>query len=103
MYHAPDTWRDVTPSHIILTLGWPVLALPLSLTAKRGAASTIFNDFGMSRPGIKPVTARSPEWILYQLSYRGRWPTWCQKNDVTGENILLGILDIGETDMVGSW
>ena len=27
-YHAPDTWHDTTPSHIILTLGWPVLALP---------------------------------------------------------------------------
>ena len=26
-YHAPDTWHDTTPSHIILTLGWPVLAL----------------------------------------------------------------------------
>ena len=27
-YHVPDTWHDTTPSHIILTLGWPVLALP---------------------------------------------------------------------------
>ena len=27
-YHAPDTWHDTTPSHIILTLGQPVLALP---------------------------------------------------------------------------
>ena len=27
-YHAPDTWHDTTPSHIILTLGRPVLALP---------------------------------------------------------------------------
>ena len=26
-YHAPDTWHDTTPSHIILTLGRPVLAL----------------------------------------------------------------------------
>ena len=25
-YHAPDTWHDTTPSHIILTLGRPVLA-----------------------------------------------------------------------------
>ena len=24
----PDTWQDTTPSHIILTLGRPVLALP---------------------------------------------------------------------------
>ena len=27
-YHAPDTWHDTTPSHIILTLGRPILALP---------------------------------------------------------------------------
>ena len=26
--HAPDTWHDTTPSHIILTLGRPVLTLP---------------------------------------------------------------------------
>ena len=27
-YHVPDAWHDNTPSHIILTLGQPVLALP---------------------------------------------------------------------------
>ena len=27
-YHVPDTWHDTTPSHIILTLGRPVIALP---------------------------------------------------------------------------
>ena len=27
-YHVPVTWHDTTPSHIILTLGRPVLALP---------------------------------------------------------------------------
>ena len=27
-YHAPDTWHDTTLSHIILTLGRPVLPLP---------------------------------------------------------------------------
>ena len=27
-YHVPDTWHDTTPSHIILTLGGSVLALP---------------------------------------------------------------------------
>ena len=72
-YHVPDTWHDTTPSHIILTLGRPVLALyPVSLSAKRGAASTIFNDFGMSRAGIETVTSRSLERTLYVLSYRGR-------------------------------
>ena len=33
--------------------------------------STIFNDFGMSQPGIEPVTSRSPELTFYRLSYRG--------------------------------
>ena len=54
-YHVPDTWHDTTPSHTILTLGRPVLVLP-----QRGAASTIFYDFGMSRPGIEPVTFHFP-------------------------------------------
>ena len=73
-YHAQDTWHDTTPSHIILTLGRPVLALPVSLSAKRGAASTIFNDFGMLQPRIEHMTFRSPkrEWTLYQLCYQAR-------------------------------
>ena len=57
-----------------VTLSWPVLALPLSLSAKRGAASTIFNEFGMLRPGIKTMTSCSQEeQSLYLLSYRGRF------------------------------
>ena len=50
------------------------------LSAKRGAASTIFNKFGMSRPRIKPVTSRSPE----RLSYPGQdfcsWHVKLKKN-----------------------
>ena len=64
--HVPDTWCDTTPSHIILALGQPVLALLLS--AKWEAASTIFNNFGMSQPGIEPMTSHSPKWTLYLLS-----------------------------------
>ena len=70
-YHAPDTWQDTTPSHIIMTMGWPVLALPLR-SAKRGATSTIFNDFNTSGPGIEPMTSRSPKRTLYHLSYQGQ-------------------------------
>ena len=62
----PDTFRsrsallpDTTSSHIILTPERPVLALPENPSAKRGATSTIVNDFGMSRPGIEPDTFRS--------------------------------------------
>ena len=70
-YHVPDTWHDTTPSHIILTLGRPVLALSRKSECQASSSSTIFYDFGMSRPGIEPVTSRSPERTLYQLSYRG--------------------------------
>ena len=70
---APDTWHETTPSHIIVTLGRPVLALyPVSLSTKRGAASTIFKDFDVSRPGLEPATGPSPKRTLFQLSYRGR-------------------------------
>ena len=31
-YHAPDTWHNTIPGHIILTLGWPILALPHKYT-----------------------------------------------------------------------
>ena len=43
-HHVPDTWHDTTPSHIILTLGRPVLALPRKSECQ-AAASTIFNDW----------------------------------------------------------
>ena len=59
-YHVPDTWHHTTPSHIILTLGRPVLALPRK------------SECQAKRPGIEPVTSHSPERTLYQLSYRGR-------------------------------
>ena len=34
-------------------------------------SSTNFNDFGMSRPGIEPVTSRSQKRTLYKLRYQG--------------------------------
>ena len=47
-----------------VTLSWhqvdQSLRYPVSLNAKQGAASTIFNDFGMLRPGIEPMTFCSP-------------------------------------------
>ena len=52
-----QTLDDTTTSHIILTLGQSVY--PVNLSAKRRVASTIFNDFGISWPGIEPVTSRS--------------------------------------------
>ena len=61
------------PGHIILinilTLGRPVLALP---DIKVGAASTIFNNFGILRPGIEPETSHLPERTLCRQSYLGQ-------------------------------
>ena len=63
-YHAPDP----------VTLSWHWIdQSPVSLSAKRGAPSTIFNNFGVPRPRMEPVTSRSLERTLYQLSYRGRY------------------------------
>ena len=69
---------DMIPHPVTLSWHWVDQSklYPVNLSAKRGAASTIFNDFGMSRPGIEPVTSRSPERTLYQLSYRGRCWVW---------------------------
>ena len=64
---------DMIPHPV--TLSWHWVDQSVSLSAKRGAAITIFYDFGMSRPGIESVTSRSPERTLYQLSYRGRYQT----------------------------
>ena len=50
-YHVPDTWHDTTPSHIILTLPRPVLALPCKSDAKRGAACTILKTLVCRDPG----------------------------------------------------
>ena len=66
--------RSIMPqtldSHIILTLGRLVLALPRKSECQALAASTIFNSFRMLWPGIEPVTSCYPE-TFYQLSYRG--------------------------------
>ena len=68
-YHPTDTWHNIPPSHIILTLNWPVL-IPsstfLMLSAKQ-KNSTIFKLSGMAQPGIKPATfwsqsGRSTNW-----------------------------------------
>ena len=54
---------DMIPHPVTLSWHWVDQSqlYPVSLSAKRGAASNIFYDFGMSRPGIEPVTSRSPE------------------------------------------
>ena len=58
---------DMIPHPVTLSWHWVDRSqlYPVRLSAKRGTASTTFNDFGMSRPGIECVT-------LYLLSNRGR-------------------------------
>ena len=58
-YQAPDICHDITPWHIILTLGEPVLPIPR--TSEWQAPSTSFNNFGMSRPRIEPLTRSGQE------------------------------------------
>ena len=58
---------DTTPSHIIRIPERPVLALPENPSAKRGATSTIVNDFGMLRPGIEPSISRSERTLRSSL------------------------------------
>ena len=79
-YHARDTWHDTTPSHITLTLGRPVLALPRMTECQ---ASTIFNDFVQDRtrdipfPGATVVSIkwRAPGPAKTQISLDIR-PVW---------------------------
>ena len=63
-------WSIMSQTLDPVTLSWHWVdqskLYPLSLSAKRGAASTIFYDPGMSWPGIEPVTSCSPEQTLYQ-------------------------------------
>ena len=64
-----DLWSIMHP----VTLSWHWVdqsyPYPVNLSAKQRAASTNFNDFGMSRPGIEPMISYSSERTLYLLSY----------------------------------
>ena len=54
-YHAPETWHDITSSHIILTLGRPVLALPRKVWMPREEQLVPFLTTLVCRcPGSKP-------------------------------------------------
>ena len=68
---------DMIPHPVTLSWHWvdQFQLYPVSLSAKRGAASTIFYDFGMSRPGIEPVTSRSPERTSTNWAI-GAGPLW---------------------------
>ena len=55
---------DMIPHQVILSWHWVDQSkpYPVILSAKQGAASTIFNDYGM--PGTEPMTSYFPEWTL---------------------------------------
>ena len=83
---VPDTWHDIPPSYIILTLSWP-FQIPnsafLMLSACQRAASTIFKVFGMTWTGIEPATSQSQRghstnWatVPVQLSAELVWQKW---------------------------
>ena len=55
-YQVPNTLLDTAPSHIILTPGRLVLAIPQNSECQAGSNSYHFNDFGMSRPGMESGT-----------------------------------------------
>ena len=57
---------------MILTLCRPVLALPRKSECQASAASTIFYDFDMSRPGSELVTSHSPKQTLYRATGAGK-------------------------------
>ena len=65
-YHVPDTWHDTTLSHIILTLGRPVLALPRKSECQARCTGTIFYDFSMSRDRTRDIPF--PEALLMRTS-----------------------------------
>ena len=63
----------IIPHPVISYWHWVDQLYPVSRSAKRGAASIIFNDFGMSRSGIEHMTAHSLERTLYLMSYQRRY------------------------------
>ena len=94
----PQTF-DMTPHPVTLSWHWVV---PVSLSAKRGAASTTFNDFVMSRPGIECVTSRSPKRTLHQLSYRDWLKVICTLKQLCQHSHINTCLDSGKRSLP-SW
>ena len=58
-YHAPDTWHDTIPSHIILTMGRPVLALPHKSECQARKFSAIFLVYRTPGSNTWPPIPRS--------------------------------------------
>ena len=72
LIHVPQhTWQDTctTSSHIILTLGRPFLPIsyPVSLSAKRGAASTIFNEYVAARDRTRELPSHGADTLPTEL------------------------------------
>ena len=91
---------DMIPHPVTLSRHWVGQSYPVSVSAKRWATSTIFNEFGMLRPGIEPVTSRSPKRTLYHLSYRGRYLFVCLCWGLTSQSTIFQSCRDGAT---ASW
>ena len=84
-YHAPDTWHDTTPRHIILTLGRPVLALPCKSECQARSSQYCFlTTLVCHGPGSKPWPP-ALEQTLYQATGTGG----LKFNTVTSRGLVL--------------
>ena len=88
---------DMIPHPVTLSWHWvdQFLLYPVSLSAKRGAASTIFNNLGMSWPEIEPVTSHQlTETLPTELS----GPVRCKQADfMEGYNLFRAKLSRKDT------
>ena len=79
---AVGTWQEhPTQSHYKLTPGRPAIVRSTHLSmpsVSKGAATSNFNDFGVSRPGIEPTTSRSRSRRSTYWAKRAELTYWIQ-------------------------
>ena len=73
-YHTPDTWHDIPPSHIILTLGRPVLTpvfpfFNAECQAKEQLVQFLKSLLGIELTTSQPQSGCSTKWIPECLIY----------------------------------
>ena len=88
-----------TQSHYPFTGSTSPSSTPLSLSAKRGAISTISNDFGMSRPGIKPAILKVATYMLQYTTNQGGRLCGCVRISA----MELIVLPAAHWDIVTHW
>ena len=102
-----DATFDMIPHPVTLSWHWvnQSLLYPVSLSDKQDVANAIFNDFGMLRSGMQPVTFCSPEWTFYRMSYWGRyilnWKTF--KSNMNIETLMVASNNVDFLGGFGGW